>query len=37
LTVFGSDAQGRVVVRKAFQPPHGASPVTLGPWRRLEA
>ncbi|RDS80644.1 sulfate/molybdate ABC transporter ATP-binding protein [Dyella psychrodurans] len=37
LTVFGSDADGRVVARKEFQPPHGAAPVTLGPWRRVEA
>ncbi|HTV85205.1 MAG TPA: sulfate/molybdate ABC transporter ATP-binding protein [Dyella sp.] len=37
LTVYGCDAQGRVVASKAFQPPQGASPITLGSWRRLEA
>jgi sulfate/thiosulfate transport system ATP-binding protein len=37
LAVFGSDVAGRVVARKTFHPPHGASPVALGPWRRLEA
>ena len=37
LTIFGSDAEGRVLARSEFHPPHGASPIAMGPWRRLEA
>jgi sulfate transport system ATP-binding protein len=37
LTVFGIDDDGHVHARTEFHPPHGASPVTVGPWRRLEA
>jgi sulfate/thiosulfate transport system ATP-binding protein len=37
LTVFGTDQEGRVRARVDCHPPQSASPVTLGPWRRLEA
>lgn len=37
LTVFGGDDDGRVHARTEFHPPHGTSPIALGPWRRLEA
>lgn len=37
LTLFGSDNEGRVHARIEVHPPHGTSPITVGPWRRLEA
>ncbi len=37
LTLFGSDGEGRVHARTEVHPPHGTSPITVGPWRRLEA
>lgn len=37
LTVFGGDSDGRIHARQDFHPPHTHSPVTLGPWRRVEA
>jgi sulfate/thiosulfate transport system ATP-binding protein len=37
LTVFAQDGEGRVHARVDIHPPHVASPVTVGPWRRLEA
>jgi sulfate/thiosulfate transport system ATP-binding protein len=35
LTVFGADREGRVHARSDCHPPHAASPVAVGPWRRL--
>jgi sulfate/thiosulfate transport system ATP-binding protein len=37
LSVFGVDRQGRVRVRTDCHPPQSASPIAIGPWRRLEA
>jgi sulfate transport system ATP-binding protein len=37
LSVFGTDREGRVRARAECLPPQSASPVTVGPWRRLEA
>jgi len=37
LTVFAEDGEGRVHARVDIHPPHATSPVTVGPWRRLEA
>jgi sulfate transport system ATP-binding protein len=37
LTVFAEDSEGRIHARMDVHPPHATSPVTVGPWRRLEA
>jgi sulfate/thiosulfate transport system ATP-binding protein len=37
LTVFGSDSDGRVRARAEIHPHQSASPVAIGPWRRVEA
>jgi sulfate/thiosulfate transport system ATP-binding protein len=37
LTVFGLDREGRVSARADCHATHPASPVAVGPWRRLEA
>jgi sulfate/thiosulfate transport system ATP-binding protein len=37
LSVFGVDRQGRVRARTDCHPPQSASPIAIGPWRRLEA
>lgn len=37
LTVFALDGEGRVHAKVDVHPPHATSPVTVGPWRRLEA
>jgi sulfate transport system ATP-binding protein len=37
LTVFAEGGEGRLHARMDVHPPHATSPVTVGPWRRLEA
>ena len=37
LTVFAEDSEERIHARMDVHPPHATSPVTVGPWRRLEA
>ena len=37
LTIFAEDGEGRIHARMDVHPPHATSPVTVGPWRRLEA
>jgi sulfate/thiosulfate transport system ATP-binding protein len=37
LSVFGVDREGRVRARVDCHPPQSASPIAIGPWRRLEA
>jgi sulfate/thiosulfate transport system ATP-binding protein len=37
LTVFAEDGEGRIHARMDVHPAHATSPVTVGPWRRLEA
>jgi sulfate transport system ATP-binding protein len=37
LTVFAQDSEGRIHARMDVHPPHATSPVTVGPWRRMEA
>jgi sulfate/thiosulfate transport system ATP-binding protein len=37
LTIFTEDGEGRIHARMDIHPPNATSPVTVGPWRRLEA
>ncbi|GLQ51771.1 sulfate/molybdate ABC transporter ATP-binding protein [Dyella flava] len=37
LSVFGMDREGRVRARTDCHPPYSASPIAIGPWRRLGA